>query len=411
MLDLTSYQAALKTLYSAEAVKRLTYSKDPLALMIAKTTNFVGENKKVSVIYGNGGGRSATFSNANTRGKASSSKVAAFFVVRVKDYGVCKIDAETIEASASDAGALIEATKTEFDSVLDNLALSQTSALYRDKSGAIGQIKTNMAGGTDYIDLKNADDIVNYQVDQSVVIYSAKTGGTQRLFKTGVSSALITKIDRDIGRIYFATGTVDTGVTGVANDYLFTEGDRGLKLSGLASWLPRVAPTTGDSFFGLDRSTDPVRLAGVRYNATGMPIEEALNGCVSRLHREGAAPTHCILPYAKYTELQNSLSSKVNYVNIASKDVVGISFTGIKLNTPKAAITVVPSAFTEADTGFMLTLPTWKLSTLGENIKLLNQDGNKMLRSTDDDAYEARFGYYGNLECSAPGWNANIQLA
>lgn len=410
MLDLTSFDAALKTLYSPDKVRRMQYSKDPFMLMVKKNTQFYGQNFQQAVIYGNGGARSATFSNAQGRSSSTQTAVEKFLLTRKHDYGVALIDAETIEASANDSGALISATKTEFDSVLDNLIISSTGAMYGSGAGEIGQINANAVGGTDSLVLKDANAVVNFQVGQEIVIYSATSGGTQRLFKTGTSAAVITKINRDNGTLYFATGTIDTGVTIVADDYVFVNGDRGNKLTGLAGWLPSTAPTAGDSFFGTDRSADPVRLAGVRYDASSQPLEEGLNNVAARLFREGATPSHVLLPLEKYAELQNALGSKVQYVNVTSKDVANVSFTGIKVLSPKAVLTVLPSAYLASDVGYMLTMDTWCLRSLGEHIKPLMLDGQKMLRAASEDAYEARFGYYSQLSCSAPGWNARITL-
>jgi hypothetical protein len=410
-LDLTTFEAALKTMYSPDKVNRMSYSKDPFYLMVKKYTNFMGKNFQSDVIYGNGGARSATFSNAQGRSSSTNSQVEKFLLTRNHDYGVALLDAETIEASAGDSGALLSATKTEFDSVLDNLIISSTGAMYRDGSGAIGQVSSaGAASGTDNFTLADANDVVNFQIGQEIVIWSATSGGAQRLFALGVSEAVITKIDRDSGKLYFTSGTIAAGETIAAGDYIFVNGDRGNKLKGLAAWLPSTAPTTGDSFFGTDRSSDPVRLAGVRYDASSQPLEEGLNNCSARLFREGASPSHVLLPLDKYAELQNSLGSKVQYVNVTSKDVANISFTGIKLIAPKAVMTVLPSAYLEADVGYMLQMDTWALRSLGQHIRPLMQDGNKMLRASAADAYEARFGYYSQLGCNAPGWNARIAL-
>jgi hypothetical protein len=382
-------------------------------LMIPKDTKFYGENKKIAVIYGNGGARSSSFAKAQARALASNTQSEAFFITRCHDYGVGTIDGETIEATANDSGALMSAAKTEFDSVLDNLTISSTSALYGAGYGNVGQVKANTVNGDDFFTLKDPNDVVNLQIGQTLLAYSAVTGGAARIWAAGVSGATITGIDRDSGLIHVTGGTIGAATTVVANDYLFVDGDYGVKMKGLAAWLPRVAPTVGggDSFFGVDRSVDPVRLAGVRYNGTGMPIEEVLSGVAARLFREGASPSHTLLPLDKYTELQNALGSKVQYVNVTSKDVAGIGFTGIKINTPKAVITVLPSAFLPSDTGFMLSLDTWKLNSLGEHIRPLMLDGQKMLRSASADSYEGRFGYYSQVSCVAPGHSANIQLA
>jgi hypothetical protein len=53
---------------------------------------------------------------------------------------------------------------------------------------------------------------------------------------------------------------------------------------------------------------------------------------------------------------------------------------------------------------------TWKLYSLGAAPKMLELDGLPMLRITDDDAYEGRMGYYANLGCTAPGFNAVVTM-
>ena len=40
--------------------------------------------------------------------------------------------------------------------------------------------------------------------------------------------------------------------------------------------IPSSAPTAGDSFFSVDRSADSTRLAGIRFDGSSLPLEEAL---------------------------------------------------------------------------------------------------------------------------------------
>jgi len=59
-------------------------------------------------------------------------------------------------------------------------------------------------------------------------------------------------------------------------------------LSGLAAWVPNVDPPIGDNFWGVNRSADPTRLAGLRYNAASQTIEEGLTSALAYGNREGA---------------------------------------------------------------------------------------------------------------------------
>ena len=43
-------------------------------------------------------------------------------------------------------------------------------------------------------------------------------------------------------------------------------------------------------------------------------------------------------------------------------------------------------------------------------IRILDLDGNKVLRESDADAVEVRSGGYKTLGCNAPGHNVNIKL-
>jgi hypothetical protein len=54
---------------------------------------------------------------------------------------------------------------------------------------------------------------------------------------------------------------------------------------------------------------------------------------------------------------------------------------------------------------------TWKLSGLGQIPQILDMDGLKMLRVSNDDATEIRIGYYAQLKCHAPAYNINFKVS
>jgi hypothetical protein len=58
-------------------------------------------------------------------------------------------------------------------------------------------------------------------------------------------------------------------------------------------------------------------------------------------------------------------------------------------------------------------MSTLKLRSLGKvpHILTYGMEGLEGLRVGNADALEIRIGYYGNLICSAPGWNMVIQLS
>jgi hypothetical protein len=401
-LDMASFDAALKQLYSEEKIFKMVYEDAPLFAMLPKMEKFVGKNMVIDTIYANPQGRSATFATAQAN--QSNVKVVGFTITREQDYAVASLDNEVMEASASDAGALLEAASTQIDGALDQLKRSLVIALYRSGSGSIGQANASVTGTS--LQLKNINDVVNFEVDQILVFSTADGGGS---VKSG--SVSVTAVNRDSGLLTTSAMSAIDGGTGVAaNDYIFIIGDYDQKIKGLQAWLPNSAPSN-TPFFGVDRSKDVTRLGGIRIDGTNLPIEEALTKAITRLSREGGKPTHCFLNHAKWEELVNSLGSKVQYVNEQVKaGEAYISFQGVMLHGPKGAVKIIPDANCPSDRAFLLQMDTWKLYSLGKVPRIIDSDGLRLLRQATADGVEFRCVYYAQLACKAPGRNATVAL-
>jgi hypothetical protein len=405
-MDLDAFDGALKEYYTGTKVKRLQYEDHPFLAMVPKNTNFVGDVLPQPVIFGGPQGRSATFATAKANKRAG--KVTKFLLERAKDYGLISIDNETLEASAGNEGAFISAKTHEIDGMFNNVSTSLSAALFRDGNGWIGQVYAEPSenASTFVITLAQAEDVVNFEVGQVITIYSAVSSGTKRNSDGTDDEWVIAAINRDSGAITL-TGTYDSSGTITANDYIFTEGDEGLKVKGLEAWIPATAPTSS-AFLGVDRSVDPVRLGGIRYDASAMSIEEGLISAAARAHREGAKLTHCFMNHANWANLEKEQGSKVQ---IIKEQVAGLGFTGIQLATPKGVIKVFADGSCLATRAYMLQMDTWKLHSLGEAPKFIGGDGMKFLRESDSDGVEARVGYYAQLGCNAPGFNVNVKLS
>lgn len=406
-LDMTSFDSALKAHYTDDMVMNLVYKDNPLLALMSKYESFGGKNLPIPLLYGNPQGRSATFATAQSVGASSYSKIEDFVLTRVKDYAIATIDNETLEASKGNANAFMEAATTEIDGAINALTRSLAIAMYRDGSGAIGQVNAEPAeDATTVITLKEANDVTNFEVGMQVVIWSATSGGSQRTTDGSDNTWLITNIDRSAGTItlddaYTSSGTI------AANDYIFVDGDRGAKLKGLDAWVPSSAPSA-TSFFGVDRTVDTVRLGGNRYDGSALPIEEALIEGAARAAREGAKIDHYFVNYDTYSELQKALGAKVQYVDL--KATAEIGFRGIQINGPRGPINVVPDQNCQSDTAWGLQLNTWKLYSLGKAVRVIDTDGLQMLRQASSDGVEVRYGFYGQVGCRAPGYNIRVSL-
>ncbi len=405
-LDMTSFDAALKQHYTDDMVLNLVYKDNPFLALVPKYENFGGKNLPIPLIYGNPQNRSKTFSTAQAG--TSTSQITDFVLTRVKDYAIATIDNETLEASKGNANAFMEAATTEIDGAISSLTRSLAIGCFRDSAAEIGQVSAEPSEATLVVTLKSSGDITNFEIGQVINIWSAKSAGTQRSYDGSNTDMTITSVDRSAGTFTCSAATYDASGTIAADDFIFVKGDRGLGISGLEGWIPATAPTSGDSHFGVDRSVDTNRLAGVRYDGSSDPIEEALIEGASRVAREGGKVDHCFLSYSKYAELEKALGAKVQYVDLKMNAEVG--FRGIILNGPRGPIKCIPDQNCPDDVAWMVQLNTWKLYSLGKAVRVIDTDGLQMLRQASSDGVEARYGFYGNIGCKGPGFNCRITL-
>lgn len=132
----------------------------------------------------------------------------------------------------------------------------------------------------------------------------------------------------------------------------------------------------------------------------------------SLVAREGGDPSYCFTNFASYAALEKALESKVQYVSV-KHDEADIAFAGITINAPYGPITVIPDRSCPPLFAYLLNLETLKFRSLGRapHVLTYGEEGLQGLRIGNADALEVRIGYYGNLVCSAPGWNCVIKLS
>lgn len=399
-LTATDIAGALKELYPDSTVRDLVYKNAPLFSMFEKDTEASGELYKVPLIYGNPQGRSATFSNA--QGNQQPGSYAGFEVTYVDDYGTASVTGRVIDATRNDRGAFVRALKTEMDGALHQTKRSAVHALFRNGGGALGVVGSYTATELTFT-LANVEDVVFFEKGQELV--SATTDGTSGSPRAG--SATITAIDRSTG-VITTDSAWDSQITGfAADDFVFVQGDFGLKMQGLDAWIPSTSPGSAP-FFGVDRSVDTTRLAGVRYDGSAQPIDEALIDGTERIHREGGMPDVIILHTKQFAKLTKRLETKT-YGERSSEDG-SIGIRTLKLDTPAGAVDVIGDINCQVDVAWVLQMDTWTLASMGAIPKMLDDDGLPYLRQANADGVELRTVYRGNPCCKAPGWNGRVTL-
>jgi hypothetical protein len=414
--------AALKELYadSNEYMKDLVYKENPFLALVPKNESpdgFAGKYIPVPLEYGTPQGRSHGFSNAQSNQTATS--LASFFVYVISDYQLVTITNLLMEQTRSNAGAFVDAAKLQIDGGFRNITNNIAFELFGSGTATRGQIAAagySFSNPTATITLSNPQQIVNFEV--GMTLRASATDGGAVSDDTGV----VASVNRATGVMTLTMSDSSPDAEWANSAYLSVDGDLPtagasstssyLALSGLAAWIPTSSPSGSDNFWGVNRSADPTRLAGCRYDARSYTIEEGITNALAFLNREGGKPDLCIMDFASYAALVNALGAKVQYVQV-KHDEVEVAFEGISFQSAYGRVTVLADRSCPPQTAYLLTMSTWKLRSLGKvpHILTYGMEGLEGLRVSNSDALEIRIGYYGNLICSAPGWNCVVQLS
>jgi hypothetical protein len=397
----TTYDPVLKELYPQDEVERLAYEQSPLVGMIKKRTDFYGRKAILPLRYGTNQSLGAQFTIA--QGIKHNNTYEAFEITRGKYYAFAYLDREAMLATASNKGAFVEALEGEIDGVLDSVASEFAFQLYHHHGGTRARMTSTSAPTTAVsVTITNVYDMVNFEVGMKVVTWGADTKTTS----VDSGSLTITALDRANGKIKGAASWKSTITTPASSDYIFRYGDKGRCLYGLDDWVPSTA-TLATTMFGVNRALDPERLGGLRKSASGMTIEEVLIDAATYAGFHKAAPDVCILNTIRWGMLEKELGSKI-VRDIVKSTRADIGYSAIVLQGPKGPIKVVADPYCPYKTGWLLTLSTWAFYGLGPCPTIIQDDDQKMLRVYNADQYEIRFGWIGQLGCTAPGKNVRI---
>lgn len=408
-LDVTAFDAMMKEIYPNIRIMALSSKKRPLLEWMPKADVFEGDAYIVPQLYEDPQSANHQLSKAITQ--AETSKQVKFVLTdsdNKEDYGVVKIAGKAIHMARSNMGSFIRAKDTQIQGILRQLGKRLHLELYRGTSASKGQIAAGGIDGTGTIlALTNKSDVHNFGVGQTLIAnvtddaVTMKTGGV-KVTKRSVSGGTI---------------TVDTDVTGLgtawaAGDYLFSDGDEGSGLSGLSAWLPLTEPSTSDSFFTVNRSTDVTRLSGHRVDNSGRTILENAQELAMLISEEGGDPDTLFLNPRAGLQLSSQTEAKVDRVNVEGGSNAKIGFSGFQIyNFVTGPLNVVFDVGCPPNRGYMLQRSAWKvIHTLGLP-HIITDDGNRALRGSTTDDIEVRARRFCNLTCEAPAWNGVMSVA
>lgn len=395
----------LKKKFSGSKPSDLAMRDHPTASMMRKEGGMSGlaAGWAYAVRYGNPQGISGTFADSQTA--ASSSKGVQFLATRCKKYGNITIDGEALAACRDNQGAFLELVSSEVGGIIEEHGDDLAWQLFRDGNPARGQ---RSSASTNVITLATADDSRNFKVGMTVEAGPNADGSSLRTGNTTVA-----EIDEDAGTV---TLTSAAAITSFAdNDYLFRLGDDGSNtmVDGFESIIPLSAPSSGESFRGVDRSVHTRLLAGVRVDDTGTVIEENAGLVCVKIAQSSKRPARgtgvVVLNPINFWAVARRLNAKVTYDGGGHKATYG--FEGFDISTPAGTLRAISDPDCPSNRGRVLSLKTWYWKTLLDWVHIVQDDkAGPTLRIYNEDSVEGRTRSMGNVICTDPGGNGVFSI-
>lgn len=418
----TTIDALLKFYYDDGALVNETYFDNPLWAMMTKrqaVANVTGRSFIHPVVYATSQGRRVNFQQAQSAGNATGELSVDFTVPRFNNYQDASIATETILSTRDDRGAFTRAVTLVTDDCLRNLGLDQAIAMYGDGSGTRGNISATTTVSTSQLQLAVADNALYFEVAMELDLATSETA-TVKAYGSAGHGLYVIAVDRINGILTIGTTlnpataspcAINDAVNGIPTaadgDFIFVRGDQGAKMTGLQAWLPYAGPSS-TSFLGVNRTIDPVRLAGNWLDGTQLSVEDAMIQAATNVKKQSSmGVTHFFMGYSKFAQLLKSQSAKVVIEEQVNPDV---SFEGVEVLTSSGRVAVIPDRNCPPDKIFGLNLGTWDYIHLGDPIQIFNYDGNTWLRQPSDDGMEIRFFSLGNLVCRTPAANIVVKV-
>ena len=403
-LNTTSADKILKVRYDGGLVKA-SFDFSKILAIFPRDEKFGGKNYQYTVRYATSAGMAPAFADA--QGLKAPGKLEQFTASRKKIYSLGSVDNELIFATENDEDSLVRGLEEGVDQALHTFGLRMTRYLFGDGTGAVGRISSGSA--TNEITLTQKWDHVVFQKGDKLQV-AATAGGTLRAGSVTVNS--VTRVASGVSKIKVDEASWVAAIPAcVDNDYIHFYGASNNVFTGVSAHIPASDPTAGDSFRGVDRSVDPVMLAGVRIDGTSGAIEEVLQDAIYQGHSLGADPEVFVMHTMKMAQLAKSLGSK-ELIDVR-EDMPELGFKAMSFASPLGSpVKVIGTPFIDYQVCYGLKPSTWRIKTAGQFPRFLTKNnGSQWLVEANDDALELRVGCYGDMICDDPHKNVRIALS
>lgn len=373
-----------------------------LVNMAKKDTKFGGEGRYIIIKTSPIAGVSPSFTEA-LAGQNPSGTVR-MFVPHRKAYAVWSLQNDLIERTQGNANAVLEALKSELDSARYAHARMMARFANGNGGGAVGQLAAAVNVATTSFTFRTETDVLGLEPGSRIWLASADGSSATASVAADVRGAGLTSLTVATisGYTVTTTAALNTQAGATANDYVILAGAYATAMTGLRGYLPDTAPTTGDNFMGLDRSTTYVnRVAGYHVAGNGQPKLQTLEDAAAEGALRNLSGEMVLVANPRtIRDIRKELGSEVVIEEVTD---VKVGFKAIKILLQNGTATLLSEADAPVGTSRLMKMDKFFLRSTDTVPKDITGMGGKLLVDYSDDARQGRLGAYGNFFEEEPG--------
>ena len=394
---LSTLDNILKEYYLGPVAEQLNNEVLLLNRLESRSEDLVGKYAYVPLHYGRSGGIGAVGENAALPDAGYQQYYRAKYDLKYL-YGRVRVTGPSMAKTKNEAGAFLQALKSELDGLRNDLRKDLARQVYGDGSAVIAQAAASSAVSGSVITLASAEPIKkgqlypNMKVDIFAYSTNAKSSSvTTTITAVNVATPSITVAD--------ATGVADgdyiARAGAVAAQLNNATGSRSNEIDGLSRIVATSAQDLGEVAVATYGWWDNKRLAPdfdpeVAGSQTALSLD-LIQKAMNTIRLEGANPSVIITTLGIQREFYNLLSQDVQYIDPASLSYAAgfktLSYNGMPL-----------IADIDAPYGRMYVLDESTMKVFSDqDWHFLDADGQTLRQVSDRDAFEAVMVRYMNL--------------
>ena len=401
--------ALFKEFYGSGSDQSLINAKTPLAsiLMKNKSVDFVGKQFVQPVRFGSAVGLGYRSSGQNLPAPKSAPRDQAVFPAK-RAYASAEYERESIVASRSDRGAFAKVTVDEVEAVLEGFNLHMIErALFGDESGKLGAVLTLDSGaGTEASPWVVTMSTTGILAPKFKKRYFPRGAKMDLYTAAGVYQLTVSIASFDATTLSLVLVNTGSASEPAVADIMYWEGNKDAECIGLKS----IAPIAAGTLYGISQATNPEFKGFITNLAAATLAYNDLNDIISDLEDElGASPNLAVCSHRTKAALksQSEEFKRYNVAEAKSSDAK-IGFKGLEVMGDDGPFPLISSQMCDDDEIYFLNTKYMQL-VMRQDFGWFDDDGTILLRDTNKDLYNARYGGYFELFCSKPNSVARLR--